>query len=180
MLVKNLDVASHPEALDMDSKGKRIFANIADSNEVAVISAKTRAITDHWKLSKATHNVPMAYDEQHQLLYVACRVPGMLIAIDARSGKEVANVTTAEGADDLFYDPALQRIYVIDGAGEVDPYQLDNARSLHPLAIVPTASGAKTALFVPSQNLLYVGVPAAGQRSAEIRVYATSKTGEAR
>jgi 4-phytase/acid phosphatase len=173
-LLANLAVATHPEALDIDPQSGRVFANIADSNEVAAIDTASKAIAAHWKLTRAADNVPMAFDSEHQLLYVACRTPGTVIALDAVTGKEVASVPTASGADDLFYDPALRRVYVISGAGEVDTYQVDKARNLHPLEIAHTAAGAKTGLFVPAQNLLYVGIPGAGGQSPEIRVYSTA------
>lgn len=174
----NLDVATHPEALDIDPSGHRIFVNIADSNEVAVIDTVTRSIASHWKLTRAADNVPLAFDAEHQLLYVACRTPGMLIAVDASTGKEVASQTAAGKADDLFYDPALRRVYLISGIGEVDTYQIDENRSLKPLEVLHTAPGAKTALFVPELRLLYVGVPGVDGKPAEVRAYATSKIGD--
>jgi DNA-binding beta-propeller fold protein YncE len=174
-LVSNLPVATHPEALDIDPRSRRVFANIAESKEVAVLDTASKAISAHWKLTKAADNVPMAFDAEHQLLYLACRTPGTVIALDAVTGKEVASQPTADGADDLFYDPALHRVYVISGAGEVDAYQVDEAKTLRPLDVLHTAAGAKTALFVPAQNLLYVAVPSAGSKAAEIRVYSTAK-----
>jgi DNA-binding beta-propeller fold protein YncE len=172
-LVTNLSVATHPEALDIDLASHRVFANIADSSEVAVIETAARAITAHWKLTRATDNVPLAFDSEHQILFVACRTPGTLIALDAMTGKELASLPAAGGADDLFYDPALRRVYLISGAGEVDTYEVDKAKALHSLGALKTAAGAKTALFVPSQSLLYVGVPGIAERPAEIRVYST-------
>jgi DNA-binding beta-propeller fold protein YncE len=176
-LISNLSVATHPEGLDIDPQGGRLFANIAESNEVAVIDAARKAVSAHWKLTKASDNVPLAFDSDHQLLFVACRTPGMVIAIDAVTGKEVASQPAAGGADDLFYDPALRRVYVISGAGEVDAYQVSEAKVLSSIGVLHTAAGAKTALFVSAQNLLYVGVPGVGGKFAEIRVYATDKSG---
>jgi len=175
-LAASLSVAAHPEALDIDAEGGRVFANIADANEVAVIGAATKTIAAHWRLSRAADNVPMAFDAEHRTLYVACRTPGKVIALDAATGEEISSQPAADGADDLFYDPALRRVYVIAGSGEVDAYQVDKARNLHPLQALHTAAGAKTALFVPAQNLLYVGVPGAGTDPAEIRVYSTAQT----
>ena len=174
-LVANVATAAHPEGLDIDPQSGHVFANIADSSEVAMIDPASKAIAAHWKLTKAADNVPMAFDSEHQLLFVACRKPGMLIALDAATGKEIASQQAAAGADDLFYDPALRRVYVISGAGEVDSYQVDEAKNLHPLEVLHTAAGAKTALFVPSRNLLYVGIPGVNGQSAEIRVYSTAR-----
>jgi len=177
-LITNLPVSSHPEALDLDEQGKRIFANIADSAEVAVIDEASSSITAHWKLRGAADNVPMAYDSGRDTLYVACRTPATLLALNAQSGAELARTSTGDGADDLFYDAAQSRLYVIGGAGEVDTIQVDAGGKLQPLGVLHTAAGAKTALFVPSLSLLYVGVPGGANRPAEIRVYSTSKRGE--
>ena len=177
-LVANLSVATHPEALDIDAQTGRVFVNVADSNEVAVIDTATKAISAHWKLTKAANNVPMAFDPEHNLLLVACRTPGTVIALDAETGKELSTQPSAGGVDDLYYDSTLQRAYAISGAGEVDAYQVDGSKALHALGILHTAAGAKTALFVPSQNLLYVAVPGAGQDFSEVRVYAPTKNGD--
>jgi DNA-binding beta-propeller fold protein YncE len=174
-LVSNLPVAAHPEGLDIDPGSGRLFANIEESNEVAVIDTATRTITTHWKLTKAVRNVPLAFDAEQNTLYLACRTPGTVIALDAATGKEIASLPAASGADDLFYDPALHRVYVISGAGEVDAYQVDKARTLRALGVLHTAAGAKTAVFDPARNLLYVAIPGAGSNAAEIRVYSTTK-----
>jgi DNA-binding beta-propeller fold protein YncE len=176
-LVANVAVATHPEAIEIDPQGQRVFANIAGSNEIAVIDAASGSIVADWKLTKAAENVPLAFDEQHQLIYVACRKPGMVIAMDAATGKEVASAQAASGADDLFYDSTLRRVYVITGAGEVDSYQVDHAKTLRALSVLRTAPGAKTGLFVPSQNLLYIGVPGTAAKPSEIRVYSTVRSG---
>lgn len=173
-LLATILVATHPEALEVDAQGRRIFANIAASSEIAVIDGAGKAITNHWKLTGASDNVPLAFDEKHRLIYVACRKPATLLVIDSDSGKEISRVPTGGGADDLFYDASLRRVYVVSGAGEVHAYQVDAYKKLQPLGILHTAPGAKTALFVPPQSLLYVGVPAIDGHDAEIRVYSTA------
>jgi DNA-binding beta-propeller fold protein YncE len=171
-LVANLPVAAHPEALDLDGHGRRIFANVADSSEVAVIDGATNTIEAHWKLNNAEDNVPMAYAGRQQKLYVACRTPATLLALDATTGAETSRASTGEGADDLFYDAALARVYVISGS-EVDAFDVRGA-TIQSVGITRTAPGAKTALFVPAKSALYIAVPAAGGNPAEIRVYSTS------
>ena len=179
-MVNDLSVTTHPEALEIDAASKSVFANIAESNEVLVIDTVTKTISAHWKLTTAADNVPLAYDNEDKLLYIACRKPGTLIVMDAATGKVVASLPAASGADDLFYDPAMRRVYVICGTGEVDTYQIDEAKHLYPLEILHTADGAKTALFVPGQNLLYVALPGVNEYPAEIRVYSSVKIGLSR
>jgi DNA-binding beta-propeller fold protein YncE len=176
-LAANLPVATHPEALEIDPQSKCIFANIADSSEVAVIDGAAKSVVAHWKLTRAADNVPLAFDGEQNLLFVACRKPGTLLALDAKTGQEIAAVPSAGQADDLFYDSALRRIYLIAGAGEVDTYQIDDAHTLHPLGVIPTGPGAKTGLFVPSLANLFLGIPGANGKPAEIRVYSTAAPG---
>jgi DNA-binding beta-propeller fold protein YncE len=178
-LVTNLSVASHPEALDIDPKSRRVFANIAGANEVAAIDIAAKAIAAYWKLTKCGDNVPMAFDGG-SLLYLACRTPGMLVALDVTRGKEVAGIPAAGGADDLFYDSALRRVYLVSGEGELDVFQASKTGTLSALGVLHTAPGAKTALFVPAQNRLYVGVPGTAGNPAEIRVYSSAALGKAK
>jgi DNA-binding beta-propeller fold protein YncE len=175
-LAANLPVAAHPEALDIDRQGQRVFANIADAAQVAVVNIKTNAIEDTWKLKDASDNTPMGYDSQDQLLLIACRKPAVVLALDANTGKEMSRIAADQGADDLFYDAKFHRAYVITGSGAIDVYSMDVSKHLTLLGKIRTASGAKTGLFVPSQDLLYVGIPSVGSKSAEIRVYKTNGT----
>lgn len=170
-LAANVHVAAHPEALDLDPQGHRVFANIADAAQVAVIDTKTNAVEHTWKLKYASDNTPMAYDEEQNILFIACRKPAVLLTLDADSGEELGRLPTTGGADDLFYDAQLHRVYVIGGAGAVSVYSIDTQKHLLALGTVPTQRGAKTGLFVPSQNLLYVGIPGSSGKSAQIQIY---------
>lgn len=172
-LVATLPVAAHPEALDLDAAGRRIFANIADSGEIAVIDAATNTVAARWKLNKAGDNVPIAYDGARHRLFLACRTPATLLELDGSTGDELSRAVTGEGADDLFYDAVLGRVYVISGSGEVDTFDV-NGKSITSAGVTRTAAGAKTALFVPATSRLYVGVPGSSEKPAEIRVYSTS------
>jgi len=172
-VLTNLPVANHPEGLEIDDAKDRVFVNIAGAAEIAVIDGATHRQTDGWKLTRAKDNVPLAYDQEHQILFVACRTPARLLVLDGSSGKELADLPSDLVADDIFYDAELHRIYLIAGAGAIDVYEIDTNRIVRSLGAVPTSAGAKTGLFVPSQHALYVGVPATGAKQAEILLYST-------
>ncbi len=172
-MVATLGVAAHPEGIEIDSATDRIFANIADAAEIAVIDGATHTQSATWKLTRAKDNVPLAYDEEHQVLFVACRTPARLLVLDGNSGKELADLPSDPGADDLFYDSELRRVYLIAGGGAVDVYGIDADKTVHALGVTHTSPGAKTGLFVASQHALYVGAAATGNKQAEILVYAT-------
>jgi DNA-binding beta-propeller fold protein YncE len=169
-IVTNLPVATHPEGLEIDQANDRIFVNIADAAEVAVIDGVTHTRSATWKLTRAKDNVPLAYDDEHQVLFVACRTPARLVVLDGKSGQELADLPTDAGADDIFYDAELHRIYLIAGGGAVDVFEIDGSKKVRALGVEHTSAGAKTGLLVPSQHALYVGVPG---EQASVMVYAT-------
>ena len=172
-LVANLPVPAHPEALDIDVAGRRIFANIADSAEVAIIDGTNQKLLPSWKITRAKDNVPMAYDAKDSLLLIGCRTPGKLLVLEAKSGKEVADAPSASGADDLFFDDATRRAFLITGSGEVDIYVVSADLSVHADGTTKTSPGAKTGLLVPSLKTLFLGVPGATGEDSHINVYST-------
>jgi hypothetical protein len=172
-LKAELPLKTHPEGLEIDNAHDRIFVNVAEAAEVAIIDGATHSLAGSWKITRARNNVPLAFAEPHNLLFVACRVPGRLVVLDGESGKEMDDLAADEGADDLFFDAELQRIYLVAGSGAVDTYQLEANKTVRALPVTHTSAGSKTGLLVPAHHALYVGVVATGGREAEIRVYST-------
>jgi hypothetical protein len=59
----------------------------------------------------------------------------------------------------VFFDARRQRIYVSCGAGEIAVFQ-QNGGTYRQLTSVQTASGARTSLFVPELDRLFLAVRA--------------------
>jgi hypothetical protein len=171
-MLANLPADSHPEALELDLVSDRVFVNVADSAQVLVIDAQLRKAVATWKLTRAQHNVPAAYDQNTGILLLGCRTPAKLLALDGHTGRELQDLDSSSDADDLFYDSANHKAYLITGSGHVDVYRLDANKSLEKEQSIETANGAKTGLLVPSTHTLYIGIPSAGSESASVRVFA--------
>jgi hypothetical protein len=123
--------------------------------------------------SLALRNYPMSLDEAHHRLLIGCRSPARMLAIDTETGKQTASVETVGDTDDLFYDAATSRVYVIGGQGFVDTFEQKTPDQYLPLGRQATAPGARTGLFVPEWAKLFVAVPHRGAQPAEILVYET-------
>ena len=173
VLLSDLPVGAHPEALELDSKHDRVFANISDTGQVLVIDGATHTVKETWQLTEAKGNTPLAYNADLDLLLVGCRKPSTIVVLNAQTGKEVASAPADAGADDLFYEPGTHRAYLITGSGMVDSYEVSAEGQLRPLKATTTVSGAKTGLLVPSQSALFVGIPGV-DTSAQVRMYLTS------
>jgi len=169
--IGSIKLTAHPEAFELEKSGKRIFVNVPNSRHVAVIDRDKGEVVAAWKTDLAFGNFPMALDETNHRLFVGCRLPSRLVVLNTESGDVVAKLDISSDPDDLFYDNKRHRIYTICGAGKIDVIEQADANTYKTLAKIDTASGARTGLFVPERETLFVAVPHRGSQKAEIRAY---------
>jgi len=172
--VGDIKLAGHPESFQLEQKGNRIFVNVPTAKHVAVVDREKRSVIATWPLKSAAANFPMALDEANRRLFVGCRQPAAVIVLDPDSGKEVAVVAIDGDTDDVFYEQKRNRIYISCGAGFIDVLDCNALLPYSVIGKIPTASGARTSVFVPELNRLYLAVPHRGNQSAEVRVYETT------
>jgi DNA-binding beta-propeller fold protein YncE len=165
-------IDGHPESFQLETDGTRVFANLPGALHSQVIAADRASmkVTATWTPQDCGGNYPMGLDESTSRLFVGCRRPAKLALLDTRAGSVVTSVGIVGDTDDLFYDAARRRVYVIGGEGFVDVLARNGER-LERIGRTSTRGGARTGLWVPSQSRLYVAVPARGTESAEVRVF---------
>jgi len=169
--IGSIKLSAHPEAFELEKTGKRIFANVPNSRHVAVIDRDKSEVVATWKTDLAFANFPMALDEAHHSLFIGCRMPSKLVVLNTDSGDVVAKIDISGDPDDVFYDRKRHRIYAICGAGKIDIIEQTDANNYKGLTKIDTAEGARTGLFVPERDTLFVAVPHRGSQQAEIRAY---------
>ena len=167
--IGDVPVGGHPESLQLD--GARIYVNVPARREVVVVDADKLKVEATWQVSDASANFPMALDAAHHRLFVGTRRPPRLLVYDTVTGKLVSTVEAGGDSDDIFYDGAHGRIYASFGEGSVFVYEQQDADHYRLAEKVPTAAGARTALFSPELGRLFVAAPSRGNRAAEIIVY---------
>lgn len=170
--VKEIPLDGHPESFKLESKGNRIFVNVPEQRAVEVVDEKKGKVTGKLKLRDAAWNFPMALDEARHRLYVGCRSPAVVLVFDTKTGKVVTRLAAPGDADDIFLDAKRSRVYVSGGEGQVRVWSVSKKGSYSLLARIPTAPGARTSLFAPATDRLYVACPRRGDKPARILVYA--------
>ena len=164
-------LAGHPESFQLERSGDRVFVNVPDANQIAVVDRAAMKVIATWPVGGAKANFPMALDEANHRLFVGCRRPAKVLVYDTATGKESAAFDIVGDTDDLFYDAARRRLYVSGGEGYIDVFHDENGKGFSRIAHVATAAGARTSLFVAEQSRLYVAVPHRGSQKAEVRIY---------
>jgi DNA-binding beta-propeller fold protein YncE len=166
-------IDAHPESFQLEKTGTRLFVNVPDKEEIEVLDVAKREVIARWPVTSARENFPMTLDESHHRLLVATRTPPRPLVFDTESGKEIASLETAGSSDDLFYDTAKARIYVLTSQSALDVFQQTDPDHYERIARYPTPPHTQTGLFVPEWNKLFAAAPRQGDESAEIRVYET-------
>ena len=169
--VGSIKLGAHPEAFQLEKKGSRIFVNVPNSRDVAVIDRDKGEVVARWKTDLAFANFPMALDEANHRLFVGCRLPSKLVVLNTDSGEVAAKLDISGDTDDVFYDSKRHRIYVICGTGKIDVIEQSDPNVYKVLTEFDTASGARTGLFVRERDALFVAVPHHRSQRAEIREY---------
>jgi hypothetical protein len=148
--------------------------NVPKRLGVTVIDRQKRAVAGNWGLGGALANYPMALDEAGNRLFVGCRLPARLVVFDTATGRIAVALPTVGDVDDVFYDSTRRRVYAIGGEGAVDVFRQRDADHYERLERTATAPGARTGLFVPALNRLFVAAPRRGSRPARVLVYEVS------
>lgn len=157
-VIRRIALPAHPEAFQIDAEHGRAFVNLPNARAVAMVDLRSGQMLAHWS---APHllNFPMALGAEGETVAIVSRLPAHLSWLEAKSGAVRQDMPTCGDVDDVYRDDARRRWYVSCGSGTVDVFAERNAAIIH-VGAVPTGSGARTSLFVPALDRLFVAVPA--------------------
>jgi len=161
----------HPEGFQLETKGPRIFVNVADTKNIQVINRATGKIVS-WALpSGHSANFPLVLDETDRRVFIGSRKPSRMTVLDMDSGKSVASLPTAGDMDDMFYDSGRKRIYVAGGEGFLSVVQQVDADHYTDMGKFATALGTRTGAWYEKRDRLYVAAPPSGVLGARLLVF---------
>src|SRR5262249_16098062 len=146
----------------LEKNGSRIFVNVPNSRQVAVVDRDKGEVIARWKTDLAFANFPMALDEANHRLFVGSRLRSKLFVLNTDSAYAIAKIDISGDPDDVFYDSKRNRIYVVCGDGKIDIIEQADPNTYKALTKVDTANGARTGFFSPERDTLFVAVPHRG------------------
>lgn len=142
-----------PEFLASDGAGK-IYVNLVDKNEVAVVDIKARKVLAHWPVAPGGAPVGLSIDTEKHRLFVGCRNPQKLIVMSTTDGKVIADLPIGAGVDATRFDGHQAFASCRDGklevAGETSPGKFEIQQT------VATPIGARTMDVDPAAHKVYL------------------------
>jgi hypothetical protein len=168
--VADVSLPAHPESFQLTASGEQIFVNLPEARQIAAVDTHEGEVRVAWAMNDAQDNFAMAIDENRQRVLVLFRNPARLEAFAISDGSLLAKADACGDADDLFVDATRQRVYVSCGEGFVDVFEWHAGKYLR-TEHIPTATGARTSLFVPELDRLFLAVRATWTEPAAIWVF---------
>lgn len=167
--IGDIRLPAHPEGFQLDASAGRAFVNLPSGYQIATADLASGTVQTV-STGGLGANFPMAVEPDSGRIVVAFRSPPTLAAFAMPDGHLAAKAGTCGDADDLFVDAKRRRIYVSCGDGVIDVVEPRDT-GFSRIARIPTVSGARTSLFVPSLDRLYVAVRARWSEPAAIWVF---------
>jgi DNA-binding beta-propeller fold protein YncE len=168
--IADIKLKAHPESFQLERGGQRIFVNVPDAQQIAIVDRSANRQVAIWSTNGLRANFPLALDESSGHVLVVFRHPAKVGAFSMNDGRLLSALETCGDSDDVFVDSKRRRVYVSCGAGFIDVLE-PRAEGYAPVARFPTSPGARTALFVPAIDRFLLAVRATSTEPAAIWVY---------
>jgi YVTN family beta-propeller protein len=168
--IADIPLRAHPESFQLDPGSKQVFVNLPGARAIAVVDRQSGKQTASWPIAIAEGNFPMALHLAAGHVLSIFRNPAKLGVFAMKDGSPVAGLDICGDADDLFVDAKRNRVYVSCGDGFLDVLDAEG-NAYKRIARIPTVSGARTSLFVPELDRLFLAARAAPGEPASIWVF---------
>ena len=187
-VVATIPLNGKPEFAQVDPQSWRVYNNIEDKNEVAVIDTKTHTVITNWLIAPNEEASGMAIDLKNHRLFLGCGGSKTMVMLDSTSGKVIASVPIGQGVDANAFDPETRFAFASCGDGTVTIAHEDTPDKLTVVQTLETQRGSRTMTIDPKTHRIYLAAakfeaPAEGQRrgkmvpgSFKILVYGMEKS----
>lgn len=137
----SIALPGQPEFAVADGEG-RVYLNLEDKSQIAVIDAAARKVTATWSLAPLEGPSGLAIDPAHHRLF-AVGGNKLMAVVDAAKGKVIATVPIGAGADAAAFDPATGCAFSSNGEGNLTVVR-EAAPGRFEASSIPTKRGART------------------------------------
>jgi DNA-binding beta-propeller fold protein YncE len=160
------NLGGRTEHLASDEAG-HVFLNMQDRNTTLKLDAKELKLLETWPTAPCQAPSSMDMDRAHARIITGCRGAGMMIAMDANSGKIAASNPIGGGVDAAEFDPKTGLAYFSTGAdGMLWIYKQKTPDQYELVEKVATQPGMRTMAVDRKTGKIYVAGAELGPKPA--------------
>jgi DNA-binding beta-propeller fold protein YncE len=152
--IATVPLGGKPESAVADDAGK-VFANIADTQELVRIDAKALKIESRWKLPQCQSPHGLALDAQTKRLFVSCKNDTMQV-VSADDGHVVGSFPIGHGTDAAAFDPVRKLAFSSNGDGTLSVIAEKGADQFEALGNVSTRKSGRTMTIDPATGRVFI------------------------
>jgi hypothetical protein len=162
-IVGTIDLGGAPEQAASDGKG-HIYIDIEDKGNIAVVDAKTLAVTGHYDLEgKGGVCAGLALDAKNSILFATCRNPQNMVILSAVDGKILDALPIGVGTDGAVFNPKTMEAFSSQGDGTLTVIKENSPTSFVVEQNLETMKTAKTMTLDGKTNHLFLIAAEFGQ-----------------
>jgi len=150
-----IQLEGNPEFAVVDESAGRVYCNIEDKSEVAVIDANKHEVIAHWSVAPGEEPSGIALDARHHRLFAGCH-NNMMVMLDTQTGKVITNVPIGRGVDGCAFDDSTQFAFASCGDGTTTIAKEEMPDKLAVVQVLKTQRGARTMALDPKTHRIYL------------------------
>ncbi len=154
-VIATISLDGNPEVAVSDDAGK-LYVNLEDKSEIAVINTKTFVVEAHWPLAPGQAPTGLAIDKYNNRLFSGCSDNKLLVIMDALNGKVIDTLPIGDHCDGVAFDPTTKNIFASNGDGTLTVLYEKSANDFKLVQNVPTKKGARTLALDEKSHLIYL------------------------
>jgi YVTN family beta-propeller protein len=161
-----IDVGGGLEFGAADGAGK-FYVNGVERGEIDRIDTKSNTVDARWPVPSCKSPHGLAVDAKGRRIFTSC-VNGVMLVLDADSGRQVASLPIGKYTDAAAFDPVRKRVFSSNGDGTLSIYHEKDPNTFEAMPTVTTQPSARTMtvdpqsgrLFLPAMTITKVEPPA--------------------
>ena len=154
-VLATIQLGGKPGAGVSDAEASRVYVNVEDKNEVAVIDADRYAVVARWPIAPGADASGLAIDLSHHRLFVGAHNRVMLM-MDSSNGAVLARVPIGTGVDATWFDPGTGYVFSSCSDGTTTVAHEDSPETLTVVQTLQTERGARTMALDPATHRIYL------------------------
>lgn len=144
-----------PEFAVADTRAGRIYDNLEDKSQVAVIDPVKHVVDAVWPIAPGESASGMALDRAHHRLFLGCDNQ-LMVMMDSATGRVAATIPIDAGVDANAFDPGTGFAFASNSSGTITVAHEDSPEKLSFVQTILTARGCHTMGLDPDTHKLYV------------------------
>jgi len=163
-VVATIALEGRPEFPAADAEAGRVYDNLEDKNEVAVIDTATHKVVTNWPIAPGEEGSGLAIDTAHHRLFIGCGGSKTMVMMDSANGKVIASVPIGNGVDACAFDDGTQLAFASCGDGTTTIAREETPDKLTVAQTLTTERGARTMALDPKTHRIYLPTAKFGPR----------------